>query len=115
MKPSWITLLACAGLGTACPQARADVPKPVAVLEGVFGPVRFSPAGRVVATLTEKSIVLWDTTRWRKFATLKVAYILPAEVVFSPDGKMLAATVADQKEDAGEVRVWDLSTRKTRW
>src|SRR5262245_22891225 len=118
MKLLWIALLTSTAVCTAVPRARADEAEPVAVLKDVFGPARFSPDGRVLATLTEKSIVLWDTTRWNKVATLKVGGVLPAEVVFSSDGKMLAATVdaKDPAEDGdGGVRVWELSTRKKRW
>ena len=63
--------------------------------------VRFSPDGRVVATLSGDTVQLWDTSTHREISTQRVAGLLN-DLAFSPDGTMVAAA-----GNSG-VQVWDV-------
>jgi len=70
-----------------------------------------SPDGHTLATTTEgtkSQVVLWDAETGRKLATFAVPDNPVRAVVFSPDGRSMAAA-----SRAG-VRVWDLATGRTR-
>jgi WD40 repeat protein len=94
---------------------------------GVYG-VAFSPDGKTLAVPSDKgAIQLWgnpllrqtragekrNDAAWRRIGDLKdkvktsVAY-----AVFSPDGKLLAAVIADERHDPAEIRLWDVSSRR---
>jgi len=109
------------------PTVRAADPEPqlklLATLEGArptaYAPIAFSPDGKVLAwgdhVIKENapisgSVKLWDVDKRKVIATLRDAggdcdYGIDG-VVFSPDGKTLAAVCA------GKVKRWDVATRK---
>src|SRR5262249_44881231 len=89
--------------------------KKVATFQGVWGPVRFSPDGTLMATETIGGIKLFEVRTWKERAHLKKE---DARVgCFSADGKLLAAVSASHAKDQANVRIfdlmiWDLTTSK---
>jgi WD40 repeat protein len=74
-----------------------------------------SPDGRLVATAGGNEVDLWQSTDGARVAGLSHPFpIRPA--VFSPDGKLLAAGgrlyLQEGKPSVGNIRLWDLATRK---
>lgn len=67
-----------------------------------------SPDGKTMAFGASGGIHLWDVAAGRVTTVLPGYGEIVADVVLFPDGKLLASASAD-----GEVRVWDVATRKT--
>lgn len=103
------------GSQTSSQQARES--KPELVLQtgynNIFGATRlvFSPDGRLLATGTFRSntIKLWETATNRKLRELsssgQTAPGLAPSIAFSRDGRLLAASAADNS-----VKVWDVNS-----
>jgi WD40 repeat protein len=110
-----------------------------AIHEGKVHALAFSPDGTMVATAGYiRNIRLWDVTSRAEQVTLQGSTVLTQSMVFSPDGKSLATAsggipaafdkftqanfssleeIRKNKEyftRRGEVKVWDLTTRKER-
>ena len=82
-----------------------------AVLNGHTGfvnTVAFSPNGRLLASAGRKDsgIILWDTTRHRRLATLVGHTQAIRDVAFSPDGRLLASASRDTT-----IMLWDVARR----
>jgi WD40 repeat protein/tRNA A-37 threonylcarbamoyl transferase component Bud32 len=84
----------------------------VAVLEGHTGGVccvAFSPDGRSLASASDESgeLKIWDALRARELPPLTDHADHIRSVVYSPNGKYLAAAGTDMT-----IRIWDLAARK---
>jgi WD40 repeat protein len=72
--------------------------------------VRFSPDGRMLATIDSELVTLWDAKSWLPRTTIKLPRkpsTLPADywsLAFSPDGKILALG------DVMSIHLWDTTT-----
>jgi eukaryotic-like serine/threonine-protein kinase len=78
----------------------------------------FSPDGRRVAASAalerEKDkwpVVVWDLATGQEVRTFGERFESPRHVVYSPDGRFLAAAMI--KNDVGIVRIWDVTTGAT--
>jgi WD40 repeat protein len=106
-----------------------------AVIDDVvfFGPLRFSPDGRILAATSQRGrtpdaspiVMLWDVARREELAVF-TAYsgqesdLFVRSLAFAPDGQTLASGT-DSKSPAGsatdapaEVTLWDVRTRQRR-
>lgn len=101
-------------------------------IKGHTGPVLavdFSPDNRTLATASmDEAVKLWDADTGKELATLKGHVGVVNAVRFSPDGKTLASGSAGLLYDTkllprflegiglqqGDVRLWDVATRKQR-
>jgi WD40 repeat protein/serine/threonine protein kinase len=87
---------------------------PDAHLRGA-GCLAFSPDSKLLATGShDRTVKLWSVATAAELATLEGHSKLVEGVAFSPDGKLLASCDAiwDQPARPGEVKVWDVATRK---
>ena len=74
-----------------------------------LGGVAFSPDGKFLLTkIDEKTIKLWEVASGRELLTLAEPSQLRSQVVFSPDGKLLAcASHNSAANQNGVVKLWD--------
>lgn len=78
---------------------------------GFVRSVAFSGDGRVLATISEVAIQLWEVDTGRLIRSLSPAnHNFPQDMDFSPDGTAVAAVFND-----GAVQVWDARSGQTRW
>jgi len=92
--------------------------QPERELPGAYGPVAYSPNGRLLAAVDGNRVKLWNTRSWKVVTTLRGAHPPPsplktsvwiAQIAFSKDGQLLAAAcMKDKQEDV----LWDLSKTK---
>ena len=82
-------------------------------LQGFDAPVNasaFSPDGKLLATVTQNEVALWDTATWRRAGPpLGSGQGGWSGVDFSPDGRTLALAGGE-----GSVELWDVVTGKER-
>lgn len=67
----------------------------------------YSPDGKKVAGINDKTIVIWDAKTGEELLTLSGNYDRPFPIVFSPDGNHLASGSAN-----GELFIWDMADGK---
>lgn len=72
---------------------------------GLVECVAFSPDGRMIATGTRGTVVLWEARGGQRLRTLRGHEGVVFSLAFSPDGKMLASSGLDPT-----VRLWDPKT-----
>jgi WD40 repeat protein len=68
------------------------------------GEMIFSPAGDLLASISQRVVRLWDTSTWRELAPLASHSDNVERAVFSADGQFLVTSSHDDT-----IRVWDLS------
>ena len=68
--------------------------------------VKFSSDGKLLATIVDNDVVLWDFASRKEIASLKGHAGIVASMAFSPDGKRIA-TSSWQDES---VKIWDAAT-----
>jgi WD40 repeat protein len=71
--------------------------------------VTFSPDGRILGTLSELEIALWDVATGRQLRSMRVAG-LAEDIDFSPDGTVVAAVL----ENDGTVQLFDARSGQLR-
>ena len=88
----------------------------VADRTAIIEDMAYSPDGKILATAgNDAQVNLWEGTTGKRLAALATPDFDATAVAFSPDGRLVAAAVRrrESKEPAsGEVRIWDVSTRK---
>src|SRR5262249_10566080 len=80
----------------------------------VYG-MAISPDGKTLALgCQDQKIHLWNIGKRQREAVLEGHRFRIWEVAFSPDGKLLASAAGswEKAEEPGEVKVWDLATKK---
>ena len=77
--------------------------------------VIWSPDGRFLATAgTDETIRVWDAATGQEQYVLQEAAPVRA-LAWANQGNFLAAATSDEWDEAGHIRVWDLSTRSELW
>jgi RNA polymerase sigma factor (sigma-70 family) len=82
--------------------------------------VAFSPDGRTLATASwDRTVKLWEVATGKERATLEGHQLQVLSAAFAPDGRTLVTTsgeakspIAETNDKPGEIKVWDLKTRK---
>jgi dipeptidyl aminopeptidase/acylaminoacyl peptidase len=74
-------------------------------------PITFSSDGRYLAGILGPSIAVWDTTTGKQLRTIPCPRGFPTSMRFSPDGRTLVATNAQQQEP---VRLLEIATGQLR-
>jgi RNA polymerase sigma factor (sigma-70 family) len=82
--------------------------------------VAISPDGKSLAAIhrekSDTAVLVWDTATWNGTKILKADTIgLLLRVVWSPDGRYLAASGSAGVNDGGQIAVWDVKTDKLLW
>jgi WD40 repeat protein len=78
-----------------------------------FGPLRFTADGAALVTSgRDRTLLVWDVATGRLRATLSLGEGSLDQLVVSPDGKLVAASLnrGQGPEQRSEVKVWDLAT-----
>src|SRR5262245_55639175 len=88
--------------------AQNPCPRDSLKLKGMGGAAAFSPDGKTVAVRDGANVVLWDVTAEEKTVTLDGDLKEITRLVFSPDGKSVAAGNIE-----GVVKVWDVARART--
>src|SRR4029077_19946110 len=70
-----------------------------------FASVAFSPGGEQLAATEGRTVRIWETTTRRPLLTLNGHEDAFMQVVYSPDGRLLATASRDRS-----VRIWNPST-----
>ncbi len=100
-------LLLTAVLATVSFQV-AERPEPITTLTGhrnYVAACAFSPDGRRLVTAgNDGSILLWDTTRWKRLRKMGQEHTPVTSLAFSPDGRWLAAA------EVGDIHLWNTAT-----
>jgi WD40 repeat protein len=77
--------------------------------------VIWSPDGRFLATAgTDETIRVWDAATGQEQYVLQEAAPVRA-LAWANQGNFLAAATSDEWDEAGHIRVWNLSTRSELW
>jgi WD40 repeat protein len=116
-------LLATGGRDTTAKLWDVATGRELMTLKGHGGTVEFvafSPDGHTLATASwDKSVKLWEVATGKERATLEGHKFQVLSATFSPDGRTLISTsgeanspIADTSDKPGEIKVWDLATRK---
>ncbi len=71
--------------------------------------VAFNPSGDLLATGSRSVVQLWDVATFKEVAAFNGHKDDVRDVVFSPDGKLLASS-GDDKD--GTIRIWDVRSKK---
>ena len=69
--------------------------------------VNFSPDGTLLAAASGRALELWDTVRHRIVRSFSMEPVMATTVLFSPDGRSIAAGGED-----GAIRVWNVHSGK---
>lgn len=80
-------------------------------IEGFGGPT-FSPDGSILSGIGDfADIGIWNTKNWTLMRKLKINFEPRSELVFSPDGKILAVG-GGLEGKRGDVALWEISSGK---
>lgn len=78
--------------------------------QGDFTRALFSPEGRYIAVNGSRDVLLWDMTTWQ-FRSLKGLRYPSDGIAFSPNGRFLAAGIANNPTDThANILVWEIES-----